>query len=337
LKARLRKFFKKYFEHRAVVLMYHRVVKVESDVWDIVVSPEHFEQHLQVLQATKKVVPIHELVEDVKRQKLRKNSIAITFDDGYIDNYTTARPLLEKYNLPATIFVTTGQVGSNHEFWWDELENLLLFTEKLPPNFSMSVGGSTLTFDLQEEVNLQGRLRQAHASWKACDTPPPTRRSELFLKLWTLLKPLAYAEQQNLLQQLRNWAGVSSNARESYKSINETQLHTLGQSKWLTLGVHTVTHPTLASHSRAFQQHEITACRQYLKNAQVSNADLLAYPYGDYNTDTIAVAAELGFAAAFTTQEKIVTKKSDVHQLARYQVKDMDGISFKRQLTKWLD
>ena len=52
-------------------------------------------------------------------------SVVITFDDGYRDNLLVAKPILEEHGLPATVFVTTGYVGSNRDFWWDELESLL--------------------------------------------------------------------------------------------------------------------------------------------------------------------------------------------------------------------
>ena len=104
---------------RAVVLMYHRVAKSPNDPWQLCVSPEHFEQQLQVL-TNYNVVPLPAVVNN-----LPKKGIAITFDDGYIDNYTAARPLLEKYQLPATFFITTGNIDSGSEFWWDELEQVV--------------------------------------------------------------------------------------------------------------------------------------------------------------------------------------------------------------------
>jgi len=90
---------------RKAVLMYHRIASPVNDYWQLCVSPENFEQQLQVIS------------------KYKKN-ILITFDDGYIDNYSNARPLLEKYQLPAIFFIATGNIDSGKEFWWDQLEQL---------------------------------------------------------------------------------------------------------------------------------------------------------------------------------------------------------------------
>jgi peptidoglycan/xylan/chitin deacetylase (PgdA/CDA1 family) len=108
-----------YFEKRGVVLMYHRIAMPFNDHWELCVSPQHFEQQLQVL-TKKKVVSLQQLTGE-----LHANNIAITFDDGYIDNYTTAKPLLEKYRLPATFFITTGQIEYPASYWWDELARLV--------------------------------------------------------------------------------------------------------------------------------------------------------------------------------------------------------------------
>jgi peptidoglycan/xylan/chitin deacetylase (PgdA/CDA1 family) len=98
--------------------MYHRIATAAHDHWQLSVSPRHFEEQLQVLTRYK-VIELHELVNSAPR-----NGIAISFDDGYIDNYTTAKLLLEKYNLPATFFITNNNIGKQAEFWWDELENI---------------------------------------------------------------------------------------------------------------------------------------------------------------------------------------------------------------------
>lgn len=92
---------------RPLVLMYHRVNTLRPDPWNTSVSPAHFEEHLQVIRT---------LPERPQ----------ITFDDGYADNIESARPLLEKWDLPATIFVVSGAAGSPYEMWWDELDRKYL-------------------------------------------------------------------------------------------------------------------------------------------------------------------------------------------------------------------
>lgn len=95
--------------HKAVV--YHTISSPDTALpANIDVSPERFEGHLKWL--AKRSTKVARLT-DLLRISPAENLIAITFDDGYRDNLTVALPLLEKYNLPATVFVAAGFIGEN--------------------------------------------------------------------------------------------------------------------------------------------------------------------------------------------------------------------------------
>jgi peptidoglycan/xylan/chitin deacetylase (PgdA/CDA1 family) len=108
----------------ARILMYHRVAEVAVDPWELCVTPQHFAEHLEVLSKFARVVSLSQLTQELDAGKSIDRSIAITFDDGYGDNLLTAKPILEKSDLPATIFVANGYVEQQREYWWDELERL---------------------------------------------------------------------------------------------------------------------------------------------------------------------------------------------------------------------
>lgn len=86
---------------------------------DIDISPERFEQQLHWLARTKRVVRLEETLKQTRRA-----AIAITFDDGYRDNLTTALPLLEKFNLPMTLFVVAGFVDSDGYLSGEDLQEI---------------------------------------------------------------------------------------------------------------------------------------------------------------------------------------------------------------------
>ena len=102
--------------------MYHRIADSQADVWDIAVSPENLEEQLKFLKKKHSVILLKDLVKQVQNKWIKKNSVAITFDDGYADNFIIAKPLLEKYELPATFFIPSINIGQQKEFWRDELE-----------------------------------------------------------------------------------------------------------------------------------------------------------------------------------------------------------------------
>lgn len=333
MKKRIISKLRSYFEPEALVLMYHRIVNPEADIWEIAVSPAQFEKHLQVLKKTGNVIPLKEMAVQLANRSLKRNSIAITFDDGYADNFRVAKPLLEKYGLPATFFIATGNIGRSEEFWWDELENIILFAEKLPGKFSMPVNNQLIELELGP-AELNAEMRKKHILWNACTEVPPTPRCSLFYKIWEQLKPMPYTEQQTQLQRIREWAGVRKVIRPDFRSMTLEQLKETAKSRLIDIGAHTVTHPALAFHANEFQKRELSESKAFLEETAGKEIDLLAYPYGNYSTETATLAAGLNFSAACTTEERAIGRQSDRFRLGRFQVKNQDYRQFSKNTLK---
>ena len=104
--------------------MYHQVCDRKDDPWELAVHPDHFDAQLDYLKRHFNVVPISELAEGIAQHKLKK-TVAITFDDGFKDNYTNAAPLLDWHNLPATFYVATSALGQEYVYWWDALQDVI--------------------------------------------------------------------------------------------------------------------------------------------------------------------------------------------------------------------
>lgn len=109
----------KTFYKTAPILLYHRIDNISDDPIMLCVAPECFEKHLIFLKENYKIISLKELSYKIISKTLKGNELAITFDDGYKDNFTKALPLLEKYNVPATIFVSTKFLGQRASFKWD--------------------------------------------------------------------------------------------------------------------------------------------------------------------------------------------------------------------------
>lgn len=128
------------FDRKALILMYHRVAEAASDPWSLCVAPERFAGHLQVLRTLARPVKLGDLTRLlINGHAPEPSSVTVTFDDGYNDNLCCAKPLLERYDVPATIFLTTGYLGSDREYWWDELERLFLQPGSLPSTLQSAV------------------------------------------------------------------------------------------------------------------------------------------------------------------------------------------------------
>jgi peptidoglycan/xylan/chitin deacetylase (PgdA/CDA1 family) len=117
---------------KVVILMYHRVLpRTDIDSTFVqpgmYVTPETFERHLQFLTAHFELLTFRELLAkwDFGDWNDRARYCAITFDDGWVDNYRYAWPLLRKYRASATIFLPTGLIGSESRLWFDHLAEVL--------------------------------------------------------------------------------------------------------------------------------------------------------------------------------------------------------------------
>ncbi|HEY4109091.1 polysaccharide deacetylase family protein [Puia sp.] len=326
--------FKGYFQHKALVLMYHRVANLPSDPWQLAVQPACFEQHLQVLRKRFHVIAVNDLVEQIRDGYVASNCVCITFDDGYSDNFFNAKPLLEKYQCPATFFIPTRFINRYHLFWWDQLQVALLDAELLPPIFSMVIDNRLIEYALEEDAILNETVRQKHQVWIAPDDPP-TKRCELYLILWRCLKPLPDAQLQLTLNRIRSWTGELNNLDHFNVPMSTFQLNDLVSNRLFDAGLHTVTHVSLPSHSAETQAREIVDNRLALLDVGDHARNILAYPYGDYDDTTLAVVQKEKLAAAFTTSEKAVTRRSDPFRLGRFQIINWNGEDFERQLLHW--
>lgn len=321
-----------FLKKKAVVLSYHRVANCSLDPWEISVSPANFEEHLQVLKKYHVITPA-QLLTYLSAGKLKNNMVCITFDDGYQDNYTLARPLLEKYNLRSTIFIPTQYIGRRKEFWWDELLTIILGPHNLPEKLSISIANKVFEFDLGESASYSKQQHEDNISWIWYEEPK-TKRAELYLKIWQQLRPLKNSEINQVLDNLRQWSSFIKGDESSFP-MTEDQLNTISNHPLFDIGVHTVTHPALAYHTKQEQFAEISVCKKQLEAVTGRNMDTIAYPYGIYNEDTMQVAKELGLKLGFTTEGRAVQNNDHPLKLARCHAKNWNGSEFEKKLRTW--
>ena len=332
--SRIKKFLRSK-EPKAIVLMYHRIYNVKTDPWQLAVSPNNFETQIKALKNNFHVLPISDLVEQFKGGKIKPNTIYITFDDAYRDNYLNAKPLLEKYNCPATFFIPTHFVGKHELFWWDELESIFLHALNLPTNLTLSIDDKTYTFDIKGEP-LSEEIRLKQQSWVWPD-PPPTNRCKIYLELWELLQPLSFTKISGILDVVRKWADHTPSQGPIDYPMNHAELDNLAKNKLFGLGIHTMTHPALAYHSPEFQSSEITGSKDFLADMGYPQINAIAYPYGNHNDETLSVVRQNSIPLGFTTQEAVITRNSAPLRLGRIQVTNCNGTTLTEKLKRYFD
>ena len=293
--------------------MYHRVFETSSDPWELCVSPKHFSCHLELLRRYYPVLSLQQLLSALKSAQLPKRAVVLTFDDGYADNLWNAKPLLEKYELPATIFVTTGSLDNSNEFWWDDLERILLQPRKLPKRLQLQIQGKSY-------------------EWPVISSG---EREIAYMAIHQILQPLKASERDPVIDKLFVRANVDPKGRPDYRPLTTDELIQLAQSKFIDIGAHAVTHPFLSVMSRDSQFVEIFGSRKKLEDILGCRVNTFSYPYGNLSADTVDMVAEAGFVSALTIDDDAVRKGTNPLLLGRFGVGDWDGDRFKHHLSEF--
>jgi peptidoglycan/xylan/chitin deacetylase (PgdA/CDA1 family) len=321
---------------KGLILMYHRIADIACDPWSICVSPQHFSEHLAVLKKHAQLVSLQQLLQDNSDGVMPHRSVAITFDDGYADNLHHAKPLLEKFGVPATFFVSTGYLGKEREFWWDELECLLLSPGNLPDRLSLNINDNAQVWNLGMAASypLEECRRDCDSKIKAWEAKAGSRL-EFYHLIWQALRSLHEEERIQLLDQIREWANADFIWRESHRSLLPEELLHLDRSNLVEIGAHTVTHSFLSQQSLATQEYELQESKVKLEKLLEHPVTNFSYPYGDYSSETLELVKSSGFRSACTTISGLTWRRSDFFQLNRYPVGNWNGDEFSRQLSRW--
>lgn len=288
-----------------VILMYHRVNEPGFDPWELAVTPAHFDEQLAWLKRHRTVLPLTEFAERHHQGLLPRDAVAITFDDGYACNGLNAAPLLAAHGLPATVFLATGAISANHEFWWDDLERIVVGAPV--SSMDVEIDGQRMSFDL-------GPAGET-------DAPNP-QRQDAYKALWQAMRLLEPELRRDLLGDLARRHGMPETGRASHRSMTRDEVQTLAAAGVISFGAHSVNHPALSELSREEQQAEIVTSRQACAELLGAAPSTFAYPFGDYSDVTVDVVREAGFAVAVTTDADVVRGNANRLRLPRLQVGD---------------
>jgi peptidoglycan/xylan/chitin deacetylase (PgdA/CDA1 family) len=301
----------------ALILGYHRVANVTRDEYEVCVTPEHFAEQMEAVSKHAHPIPLSDLVGQLKAGSLSPRSVAITFDDGYADNLYNAKPILEKYAIPATIFVCTGFAG--REFWWDELERLVMSSQAELGAFRLRAGEKSFAWnqpDVSPEAGLDVRRKFRHA-------------------LYNFLLALDVEEQNQAMDAIRSWSGVSSNEMTAHTMTPE-ELMQLTDGGLIEIGAHTRFHPVLPRLAVERQREEIIANKHELEEILGRHVDGFAYPNGRATANAKRIVREAGFAFACISLHDVVRPAHDLYELTRFWQRDVDGDKFSQGLRLWM-
>lgn len=289
-----------------LVLCYHKVNNCINDDWNqITVKQDVFFEQMRYLKDNFKLCSTNDVA-------LGKENIAITFDDGYEDFYVNAFPIISEMNIPVTIFVTTGNIDSENEDWCNELSNRIVTAKDME-----SMCFLNHSFEMQ---SLEKRLQ--------------TNR-----QVFKLLKSMNNRDRESAIAQLNAIVHNTPLPRPHYKYLSSEMLYSLSKSNLVTIGAHTVTHPSLASLLPEELDYEITASKNRIERIIGRTVDQFAYPFGgqtDYDEEVIKTLIGKGFKLAFTTSRKQKTPNNLLYEISRVCISENDMYSFVEKINSRL-
>lgn len=307
----------------ALILGYHRVANPSEDNFEVCVSPEHFAEQLDVLRKHTRPVPLSQLVRNLREGSLLPRSVAVTFDDGYIDNFHQARPLLEKYEIPVTVFICSGYAG--REFWWDEVDRRVM------------ASGADLSM-------LRLQLREHLFQWDplslrpdAVYTDEPSCRRRFSQELYRFLLGLDVLDLNKAMEIIRTWSGLSDKGPMTARVLNPEEIRQFGDSGMVELGSHTRNHLMLPQLPLQRQREEILWGKRDLEAWLGKPVEGFAYPNGRSTEAAKQIIHEAGFLYACTSLHDVVRPGSDLYELTRFWQKDVGGEQFMHGLNLWMN
>ena len=326
--------FRARHQRHGLVLMYHRVAEPAADPWGLSVTPARFAEHLDVIRRYGEPMPLARLADSMTAPDRPRRSIAITFDDGYADNALNAAPILEAQDMPATIFVVSGAVGRQRDFWWDALARAILARPSLPAKLRLEAEGRVQEWALGEAATLRAESMQRIIGWNAEEEPPFHPRHTLYQQLWALLNRQPADEAERLCQAVMDWAGEDRHGPPEDRIMDAGQVAQLAQGGLIEIGAHTVGHVPLDTldHRQALRQ--IGGSRQQLAEMCGRDIQSFSYPFGRLRRETPQIVAEAGFRQACESfsWRQLAFPETSRYRIPRLVVPDLDGDRFAAHL-----
>ncbi len=274
-----------------IILNYHRATGGDLRRQLLYLRRHYRIMHLE--DALEEFYPSH---KEKKQRRDRRIPLALTFDDGYHDNYTYGFALARELQVPFTIFLIPGYIESGEPFWWREGERLVCDAQV----DVVAIEGHTYHL---------GQLEERRALAQIIDTRAHHAQS--------------IAERETFLADTRGALGVFSSVGEEEGALPLTwvQVREMEESGIVSFGAHTMRHPILGYLADPAEvQQEVGECRRVLEQQLGHPVRTFAYPVGKpehIGVEGLQAVKEAGYRWALTTIEEVNNPQTDPYLLRR--------------------
>jgi peptidoglycan/xylan/chitin deacetylase (PgdA/CDA1 family) len=303
-----------------LVLQYHRVASLCFDPLQLAVEPYHFEQQMEYLAQNFNVISMDEMKYRLETSRpFRHRTVAITFDGGYSDVLYTAKDVLQRYNIPATVFTSSAHIIEGFHYWWKALEDFLVANH----------------FKGQLELEIDHRT---------CKWPLNTQfdRFRAYDDLYSILSNKTPPEQRTIIEQLTANLNFEAEELDNHRIMNTQELRKLEEGRLVTIGGHTHSYVKLSVLPRWRQIEEILRNKDILEEILGHNIEYFSYPFGNdnsYTTDTIDILKKTGYRLACGNSYGAISiaDQTSHYELPRVKVGNFNTFTFYRFLRRFFD
>lgn len=297
---------------RIRIILYHRIENLSGDYNMLAVRPENFRQHMKWISENYEVLQLDDSISDWF-ENTEKDGVIVTFDDGYYDWLYKAAPILSEYQIPASMFITTGNIGKKNELWTDSLYRAIFESENYNDHF-----------ELNDDIIC--------STWQ---TRSLAQKVELYTILRKIFQISSDSKRKEYEKQLLEWAGFKETGRADRRILCEEEIQKLSRIEGISIGAHCVSHPSLKWLSRDEQEAEIAESKRTLENIIGKEISLFSYPFGtkdDYSLETIKILKSYGFRKAVTGFPGAIKADMEPYQLPRFTIRNYDIEHFKKYM-----
>jgi len=312
---------------RLLVLMYHRILpqddpRAQLEEPGMMVTPDTFRLHINILKQYFNIVNLSDWIQLKKNSKqLPTNACAISFDDGWADNYEYAFPILKDLQAPSTIFLVADMIGTEQCFWPERLAYIMT---------------TVATHYPQHWAHPELTWLQQNPKYYQFNATPPT--SEQISALITCLKDYSDQEMHDRLTRVEDILQLDT-GDNPVSLLNWQQIDEMLNSGLVEVGSHTCRHIRLNDKTPVAQMRdEIVNSKRLIKKRTGKTVDTFCYPNGDFCQAAIELVAQ-HYAGAVTTQSGWNTQSANIHMLQRigiHQDITADKTAFLARISGWM-
>ena len=272
------------------ILLYHKIGPQAPPLLGETVLPEDFERQIRYLKKRYEIIDLKNLRSSISNTNSSKDLVVLTSDDGYRDNFLYAFPVVKKYDVPLTIFLTTDVIGTTRLLWPDKLAWILY---KSADNFDRQALYRT---DLPPEMipNVE-KFFLKDASGQA----------KILQFISAHLKSYSNEERGDILGRLAKFCKVKQWPVENFRAMLSWEEVKNMSRDGISFGSHTKSHPTLGKIPLDLVRQEVVDSKKLIEEKIQKPVTTFAYPYGksdDISEGVIHLLRDEGFEYACTTE-----------------------------------